>query len=427
MDIFDKYDLPALRHRKVLKAGSDPFGVRMTEIYSPTEAKVNGRRTILVGTNNYLGLTFDPACRDAAIDAIHRQGTGTTGSRIANGTYDGHIALERALCDFLGRRSAMVFPTGFQANLGMLAGLAGPHDVILVDADSHASIYDGCRLSGATVVRFRHNDAADLDRRLTRLNGGGGAKLVVVEGLYSMIGDIAPLDAIVKVKKKHGAWLLVDEAHSLGVLGDHGRGAAEAFGVEADVDFLVGTFSKSLGGVGGFGASNHPKFDVLRFCSRPYMYTASASPATVASVTAALKRIEEKPKLIRRLRRNADALYRGLNELGFQICTPGSPVLAIRMPDEETAVFAWNRLLKHGVYVNLAVPPGTPNGLCLLRASLSAAHTKEQIEAICHCFRKLAKDLAALQAARQDASDRRASDDATPAVQPAKARRRVAG
>jgi 8-amino-7-oxononanoate synthase len=395
MDILEKYRLPSLRHEKVLKVGSDPFGVRMEKMISATEAIINGRKTILVGTNNYLGLTFNRHCSEAAIEAIRSLGTGTTGSRIANGTYDSHVALEQAIAGFLQRRSAMVYPTGYQANLGILSGLVGVHDTLLVDADSHASIYDGCRLSGATVVRFRHNDPDDLDRRLTRLNGQGACKLVVVEGIYSMIGDRAPLREFVEVKNRHGAYLLVDEAHSLGVLGKHGRGAAEQEECEKDVDFVVGTFSKSLGGVGGFAASDHPKFDVLRFCARPYMYTASASPATVASVQEALRVIERRPKLRRKLWRNARHLHDGLVELGFAVCVPGSPVIALRMPNEEAAIFAWNRLLNHGVYVNLAVPPGTPNGLCLLRCSVSAAHTPHQIDEVLRRFATVSGELKA--------------------------------
>jgi 8-amino-7-oxononanoate synthase len=393
MDIFAKYSLPASRHQRLLNVGYDPFGVVMEAVYSATEARINGQRTILAGTNNYLGLTFDPAAVDAAVHAIKCFGTGTTGSRIANGTQEGHTQLEAALARFLDRRSVMVFSTGYQANLGAIAGLAGPKDVILVDADSHASIYDACKLSGATVVRFRHNDPVDLDRRLARLEGEGACKLVVVEGLYSMLGDQAPVAEFAAVKKRYGAYLLVDEAHSLGVLGDRGRGVAEADGVEADVDFVVGTFSKSLGATGGFAASNHPKFDLLRFCARPYMYTASASPATVASVRAALRQIEARPELRERLWTNAVALREGLSALGFDIASPMSPIVAIRMADEETAVFAWNRLLAHGVYVNLALPPGTPNNLCILRCSLSAAHTLEQIDQICHRFAAVAQEL----------------------------------
>lgn len=389
MDIFDKYETIASRRDSLLQAGLNPFGLRMDKILSPTEALINGRRTILVGTNNYLGLTFDPDCIEAGCEAMREQGTGTTGSRIANGSYVLHEQLEQAIARYLKCKSAIVFPTGYQANLGMIAGLAGPKDTILLDADSHASIYDGCRLSGATLIRFRHNDPADLDRRLSRLKNEDGVALVIVEGIYSMLGDVAPLKDFIEVKKRHGAFILVDEAHSLGVMGEHGRGVAEACGVEDDVDFVAGTFSKSLGAIGGFGASNHPHFDRLRYCSRPYMFTASASPASVVTVTKAIEKIEQNPELIRKLWRNADALYQGLSSLGFEICAPASPVIAVRLADERTAVYFWNRLVEEGVYVNLAVPPGTPNGVCLLRCSVSAAHCEAQIQEVCTIFGKI--------------------------------------
>ena len=393
MDLFAKYALIASRHDKVLQSGADPFGVCLEKLLSATEARINGRDTILAGTNNYLGLTFDRDCMAAATAAIRDHGTGTTGSRIANGTYGVHRELEAEIARFLNRRSAMIFPTGYQANLGMLAGLAGPRDVILLDADSHSSIYDGCRLSGATVVRFRHNDPGDLDRRLGRLQGQGECKLIVVEGIYSMLGDRAPLAEFAEIKRRHGAYLLVDEAHSLGVLGSNGRGAAEEQGIEDEVDCVVGTFSKSLGAVGGFGASDHPKFDVLRFCSRPYMYTASSSPSSVASVLSAFRQMARRPELRRRLWDNAKTLYEGLTAAGFEICAPMSPIVAVRLPDERAAVWAWNRLLENGVYVNLALPPGTPNGVCLLRCSVSAAHTPAQIDEICRRFARVAAEL----------------------------------
>ncbi|MEE8534980.1 MAG: pyridoxal phosphate-dependent aminotransferase family protein [Kiloniellales bacterium] len=395
MDIFDKYALVDRRHASLLEVGDDPFGVRMDEILSATKALINGRETILAGTNNYLGLTFDADCIEAAVEATRSQGTGTTGSRIANGTYALHRQLEEEIAKYLERRHALVFSTGYQANLAMLAGLAGAQDIILMDADSHASIYDGCMLSGAKVIRFRHNDPEDLDRRLTRLSGEGGSKLIVVEGIYSMLGDRAPLAEFAEVKRGHDAYFLVDEAHSLGVMGDHGRGAAEEAGMEDDVDFVVGTFSKSLGAIGGFGASNHPKLDVLRFNARPYMYTASCSPATVASVSMALKRMQEMPELRHRLWRNADGLYAALTDLGYEICSPMSPIIAIKLPDEATAVWVWNRLLQSGVYVNLALPPGTPNGACLLRCSLSAAHSEEQVQQIGECFAAIMRDMPA--------------------------------
>jgi 8-amino-7-oxononanoate synthase len=393
MDVFDKYALVAGRHGKVLQAGADPFGVCVDELLSATRGRVNGRDTILVGTNNYLGLTLDPECMEAAAAAIREHGTGTTGSRIANGTYAMHRRLEHEIAAFMRRRSALVFPTGYQANLGMLAGLAGPRDVILLDADSHSSIYDGCRLSGATVVRFRHNDADDLDRRLTRLTDQGECKLIVVEGIYSMLGDQAPLAEFAEVKARHGAFLLVDEAHSVGVLGNGGRGAAEEQDVEAAVDFVAGTFSKSLGAVGGFVASDHPKFEVLRFCCRQYMFTASSCPSSIASVRTAFRRIREEPELRQRLWANAGALYDGLTALGFAVCSAKSPIIAVRLPDERTALWAWNRLLEHGVYVNLALPPGTPNGVCLLRCSVSAAHTSDEIAEVCRRFGRVAAAL----------------------------------
>jgi 8-amino-7-oxononanoate synthase len=393
MDLFEKHALIAGRHGKVLQAGADPFGVCVEKLLSATEARINGRDTILAGTNNYLGLTFDRDCMAAAVTGIRDHGTGTTGSRIANGTYGIHRELEAEIAHFLNRRSAMIFPTGYQANLGMLVGLAGPRDIILLDADSHSSIYDGCRLSGATVVRFRHNDPADLDRRLGRLQDQGDCKLIVVEGIYSMLGDRAPLAEFAEIKRRHGAYLLVDEAHSLGVLGANGRGAAEEQGIEDAVDCVVGTFSKSLGAVGGFGASDHPKFDVLRFCSRPYMYTASSSPSSVASVLSAFRQMARRPELRRRLWDNAKTLFEGLMAAGFDICAPMSPIIAVRLPDERAAVWAWNRLLENGVYVNLALPPGTPNGVCLLRCSVSAAHTPAQIDEICRRFATVAAEL----------------------------------
>ena len=393
MDIFDKYDLLLRRRNGLLQVGADPFAVRMDRILSATEALINGRKTILAGTNNYLGLTFDQACIDASVAATQEQGTGTTGSRIANGTYASHRKLEDEIAAFLKKRCALVFSTGYQANLGMLVGVAGPKDVILMDADSHASIYDGCRLSGATVVRFRHNDPEDLDRRLGRMQDQDTCKLIVVEGIYSMLGDRAPLEEFAEVKRRHNAYLMVDEAHSLGVSGDNGRGVAEEAGIEDDVDFVVGTFSKSLGAIGGFGASNHERLDALRYCSRPYMYTASCSPSTIASVSTALRRLQELPDLRQQLWRNARVLYDALEAAGYEICSPTSPILAVRLKDEATALYVWNRLLEMGVYVNLALPPGTPNGACLLRCSLSAAHSEQQIKQIGEFFASIMQEL----------------------------------
>lgn len=354
--------------------------VQFDTVLSPTEAMLDGRRTILLGTNNYLGLTFDPACIEKAVEATRTQGTGTTGSRVANGTYGGHVRLEKALAEFYGRQHAMVFSTGYQANLGVLSALVGRGDHLLLDADSHASIYDGSRLGHGEVIRFRHNNPDDLYKRLRRLSGQPGDRLIVVEGIYSMLGDTAPLKEIAAVKRETGAYLLVDEAHSLGVLGEKGRGLAEAAGVEADVDFIVGTFSKSLGSVGGFCVSDSPDFDVMRIVCRPYMFTASLPPGIVASTIEALSRLQNEPSLRADLLRNAHRLYDGLRAMGFQTGPEANPIIAVAMPDQETAVAFWKLLLASGLYLNLAIPPATPTDVCLLRTSVSAAHTPEQID-----------------------------------------------
>ncbi len=364
----------------VAQSGQDPFGVVFDRVISATEATLGQRRILLLGTNNYLGLTFEKSCVAKAVAAIHAEGTGTTGSRIANGSYGGHAALEQRIATFLRRRQAMVFSTGYQANLGTLAALAGAKDHLLLDADSHASIYDGARLAGAQVTRFRHNDPEDLRRRLRRLADQPGEKLVVVEGVYSMLGDVAPLRDMVEVKREAGVWLLVDEAHSLGVLGECGRGLAEAAGVEDEVDYVVGTFSKSLGAVGGFCASNVEDFDLLRLASRPYMFSASLPSSVVASVTQAIDVLEREPLRRARLHRNVSHFHKGLIDAGFDLGPSESPIAAIRCPDQETAVRFWNMLLAAGVYVNLALGTATPGGRPLLRTSVCAEHTPEQIE-----------------------------------------------
>src|SRR5262245_17178331 len=293
MGLFDRFASVEQAHNEVKNRVDDPFGVQMDRMLSATEALIGNRPTILVGTNNYLGLTFDPACIEAAHKALDAYGTGTTGSRIANGSYAPHHELETELADFYGRQNCMVFTTGYQANLGIISTLAGPQDYLLIDADSHASIYDACRMGTATVVRFKHNDAEDLDKRLRRLADEPGNKVVVTEGIYSMLGDQAPLKEMAEVKRKHGAWMVLDEAHSMGVLGPTGRGLAEEQGVEADMDFIVGTFSKSLGAVGGFCVSDHPQFDLLRIVCRPYMFTASLPPSVIASATEALRQLRK--------------------------------------------------------------------------------------------------------------------------------------
>ncbi|MGD8776654.1 MAG: aminotransferase class I/II-fold pyridoxal phosphate-dependent enzyme [Syntrophobacterales bacterium] len=389
MAIFDKFQHLVAARQELAESGVESVNVVMEQVISSTEAIVNGRRTILAGTNNYLGLTFDPDCIEASCKAVREQGTGTTGSRMANGTFSGHVALEQELADFFGCSNAIVFSTGYVANLGMLAALAGPGDVILLDADCHASIYDGTRLGGAEVIRFRHNNATDLEKRLRRLGERAENALILVEGIYSMLGDCAPLAEIAAVKNEYGAYILVDEAHSVGVLGEKGRGLAEEAGVEDSVDFIVGTFSKSLGAIGGYCVSNHPELELIRYAARPYIFTASPSPSTIASTRAALAIMRARPELRSRLWNNAHHLYDRLQEMGFVLGPEPSPIVAVRVPEKKQALSLWTGLLERGVYVNLVLPPATPDGGALLRCSMSAGHTTEQVEQICEAFSSL--------------------------------------
>ena len=398
MSLFAKFDEIRAGVELLLGSVRNPFDVRFDKVLSPTEALLGGRTVLLFGTNNYLGLTFDAACIEASMQALEEGGTGTTGSRIANGTYSDHAQLERRIAEFYGKRSAMIFSTGYQANLGLIATLAGRGDHLLIDADSHASIYDASKLSTAEVIRFRHNDPEDLAHRLRRLKGRPGNRIIVTEGIFSMLGDTAPLREIAAIKREMGAWLIVDEAHSLGILGAHGRGLSEAAGVEGDVDFVVGTFSKSLGAVGGFAASDVPDFDLLRIVCRPYMFTASLPPAVIGSVTAALRRLSTDKSLAARVLSNSRRLYEKLAQAGFKVGPEPNPIVAVKMPDRERAAVFWNRLIDEGVYVNLALPPATPGSLSLIRSSVSSAHTEVQIDRAVSIMSAVGRELGVIAA-----------------------------
>jgi 8-amino-7-oxononanoate synthase len=298
------------------------------------------------------------------------------------------VALEKELATFFSCPAAIVFSTGYIANLGVLSTLASADDVILMDADCHASIYDGTRLGAAQVIRFRHNSPADLEKRLKRLGEQAGRTLVVVEGIYSMLGDRAPLQEIVDIKRRYGASLLVDEAHSLGVLGEHGRGLVEETEVESEVDFITGTFSKSLGSIGGFCVSRWPELEHMRYAMRPYTFTASSSPSLIASTRKALQLLNNGVELRTKLWDNASRLYQGLAEMGFDLGPEISPVVAVKLPAsvEKSPTFLWGELLSRGVYVNLVLPPAAPGGCSMLRCSLSAAHSTEQIDVVLEAF-----------------------------------------
>ena len=387
-DLFSKFDALIEQREGLLATGvRDPFSLVMEQVLSPTRAVVNGKETILLGTYNYMGMTFDDDVIQAGKDALDEFGAGTTGSRVLNGTFQGHKECEDALREFYAMDHAMVFSTGYQANLGIISTIAGKDDFIILDADSHASIYDGCSLGNAQTVRFRHNDVEDLDKRLGRIPAEAG-KLVILEGVYSMMGDIAPLTEMIAVSKKHGAMILVDEAHSMGFFGENGRGVAEAQGCLDDVDFVIGTFSKSVGTIGGFCVSNHPKFEIMRLVCRPYVFTASLPPTVVASSAKSIRKLMHSGNKRAHLWENSKRLHQGLRDLGFELGTPEaqSAIIAVIMPDLERGAMMWSALLDEGLYVNLARPPATPANMTLLRCSLCAEHSSEEVTTILERF-----------------------------------------
>ena len=389
-DLFDKFaPVIAIREGLLASGVTDPFGLVMEKVLSPTVAVCNGRETILLGTYNYMGMTFDPDVIAAGKQALDEFGSGTTGSRVLNGTYAGHRACEEALKEFYGMDHAMVFSTGYQANLGIISTIAGKGDYIVLDIDSHASIWDGCKLGDAEVVPFRHNDIAAMEKRLKRIPEGAG-KLVVLEGVYSMLGDIAPLKEMIAVAKANGAMVLVDEAHSMGFIGPNGRGVAEEQGCLDQVDFVIGTFSKSVGTVGGFCVSNHPKFEIMRLVCRPYVFTASLPPSVMATAATSIRKLMHAGNKRAHLWENSRTLHGGLKGLGFQLGTetPQSAIISVIMPDLERGAAMWEALLREGLYVNLARPPATPAGMTLLRCSLCAEHSAEQVQTIIGMFER---------------------------------------
>lgn len=390
MGLYDKFSRLASEREQFCTSGINPFGTRIDEVYSATVGRIGNQKVILAGTNNYLGLTFDAQAIADGQDALATQGTGTTGSRMANGSYESHIALEHEIADFFDRPSAIVFSTGYTANLGIISALAGHGSVVLLDADSHASIYDACTLGGAEIIRFRHNDAKDLERRMMRLGDRAREAIIIVEGIYSMLGDVAPLAEIVDIKRRLGGYLIVDEAHSFGVMGATGRGLAEEVGVEQDVNIIVGTFSKSLASIGGFAVGSKA-MDVLRYASRPFIFTASPSPSCIASVRSVLKTIAKHPELRQKLWSNSHRLYSGLEKLGYELGSHISPVVPVIIGHKDDGLRIWRELIGLGVYVNLILPPAAPAGITLLRCSVNAAHTDEQIDDIIQAFAKLKK------------------------------------
>lgn len=379
LDLFDKCDkLEMLNNAR--KTGLYPYFQALTT-GQDTEVMMAGHKTIMIGSNNYLGLTSHPDVINAGVEALKKYGSGCSGSRFLNGTLDQHVLLEEELAKFLNKEAVVTFSTGFQSNLGIISAIAGRNDVIIGDKENHASIYDACRLSYAKLLRYNHSDMEDLERQLKSVDKEKGI-LIVTDGVFSMGGDICKLPKIVELAKKYGARIMVDDAHGLGVLGEHGRGTAEHFGLEKDVDIYMGTFSKSLASLGGYMASNKEVVDYVKHTSRPFIFSASITPASVACARESLKILSNEPERVENLRKISQYMREQLKKYGVKIIEIDSitPIIPIYTYEPDRTFIACKLLLERGVYVNPAVPPATPVGQCLLRTSYTATHTTEQMD-----------------------------------------------
>jgi 8-amino-7-oxononanoate synthase len=364
--------------------------------------EMEGRETIMLGSNNYLGLTGDARVKQAARDALERYGTGLTGSRLLNGTTPLHMQLEQELAEWMQTEEAIVYTTGHQANVGCISTILGPGDTVICDSGDHASILDGCKLSGAKLRPFRHNQMPKLQKMLERASDDGGGVLVIVDGVFSMEGDVAPLPEVVELCARYGARLMVDEAHGVGVLGERGCGASELYGLENSVDLRMGTFSKSLASCGGFIAGPSDVIEYLRIASRPFIFSAAAVPAAVGAALEALRVIRsEGRELMDRLLDNARYLRQGFRDLGLQVIEPGTlpdggeattPVVPVIVGEDWQAVLLWKALFDAGVYTNVAIHPAVPPGGALLRTSLMATHEREQLDRALAIFERVIAD-----------------------------------
>ena len=374
--------------REVMAAGVYPY-FQVVESEQSPEVMVQGRKMIMLGSNNYLGLTNHPEVKEAAIEAVRKYGSGCAGSRLLNGTLDIHVQLEEKLASFFGKEAALTFSTGYQTNLGIIACLAGKNDVIVIDKLDHASIIDACRLSFAEVKKFKHHDLESLEYALRE--SGNRGKLVIVDGVYSMEGDIAPLPDIVKVCRKYGARLMVDDAHGIGVLGKTGRGTVEHFGLEQEVDIIMGSFSKSLASIGGFVAGAEYIIHYLKHNARPLMFTAALPASNTAGVLAALEVLQSEPERRAALWENARRMASGLKSLGFDIGPSQTPIIPVLIGPLEKTLVVWRKLFDAGVFTNPVAPPAVPPSQCRLRTSVMATHTAEQIDFALGAFAKIAK------------------------------------
>lgn len=379
-DLFDKTK-SFTRAKEAMAMGLYPFFQPLQDS-DATTAVFRGKKVVMIGSNNYLGLTTHPKVKAAAMDALGRFGSSCTGSRFLNGTLEFHLELDRRLANFVGKEAAIVFSTGYQTNVGTIQSLVGRGDYAILDKDDHASIVDGCfmarGMAQAEMKRFSHNDPESLEIALSKLPKDSG-KLVVVDGIYSMAGDIAPLPELVEIAKRHGARIMVDDAHSIGVLAD-GRGTAAHFGLTDEVDLIMGTFSKSLASIGGFIAGDADVIHYIQHFARSFAFSASLPAHNAAAALAALDIIESEPEHVQRLWDNAEYMRAGLNQLGYDTGTSNTPVIPIYVRDDYRTVLAWHALIEEGVYTNPVVSPGVPPNSSLLRTSYMATHTKEHLD-----------------------------------------------
>lgn len=388
MDLFQKCD-GFTRAREYQQMGIYPYFIPLAGSEG-TEVEIQGRRLIMIGSNNYLGLTHHPRVVEAAQKAVAKYGTSCSGSRFLNGTLELHEELERRLARFSGMEAALCFSTGFQTNLGAISAICGKDDVILCDRENHASIIDGCRLSFAEVRKFRHNDVNDLETHLQRASEQNKGILIVVDGLFSMMGDLAPLPAIATLAHRYGARLMVDEAHSVGVLGRNGRGAAEHFGITPDL--VMGTFSKSFASLGGFVAGPQRVIHYIKHHARSLIFSASITPASAAAALAALDLIETEPEMRRRVLSIADRVRTGLRNIGFNAAgTKDSPIVPVIVGDQERTLRLWRTLFDCGLFTNAVTQPAVPIGMDLIRTSYIATHTDRQVEAVIDRFAEAGK------------------------------------
>lgn len=394
MDLFDKCRNYTAA-REAIKAGYYPY-FKAIQSGAETSVEIDGRNFIMIGSNNYLGLTQHPKVKEAAIKAVEKYGSGCTGSRFLNGTLDIHEELEYRLAKFMHREAALTFSTGFQTNLGTIATLITKDDVIFGDRDNHASIVDGCRLAFGRLVKYRHNDMKDLDRLLQRFDHVTG-KLIVTDGVFSMGGDIVNLPELVTIAEKHNAKVFVDDAHSIGVLGKHGRGTAEHYGLEDRVDIVMGTFSKSFASIGGFIASDAEVIDFIKHNARALIFSASMPPAAVAATLAALDIIESEPERRTRLWQNTKKMQEGFSKLGFNIGNTQTPIVPIIIGDNMKTFTFWRALFNEGVFVNPVISPAVPPGMSLLRTSYMATHSDAELDKVLYLFEKIGKQLGVIE------------------------------